>query len=124
MIILSPIGLLMRDATDTSRSCVEDVGDVPLRSRLQRRVDEPAVLHAREVGRPLLAGDFLLQPADVFVLVLDLADRLIAIPQHLQAELQLVLHLVQHVAERLGGRAQQLDDVLARLEDPCRTTSG
>ena len=44
-------------------------------------------------------------------------DRLIAIPQHLQAELELVLHLVQHVAERFGRRAQQLDDVLARLED-------
>ena len=48
---------------------------------------------------------------------LDFADRLIAIPQHLQAELELVLHLVQHVAERLGRRAQQLDDVLARLEN-------
>ena len=42
---------------------------------------------------------------------------LVAVPQHLQAELELVLHLVQHVAERLGRRAQQLDDVLARLED-------
>ena len=48
---------------------------------------------------------------------LDLADRLIAIPEDLQAEFELVLHLVEHVAERLGGRAQQLDDVLAGLEN-------
>ena len=100
----------MREATDTSRSSIEDLGDVALGSRLQRRVDQPAVLHAREVGRPLLARDLLLQAADVLVLALDLADRLIAVPQDLQAELELVLHLVQHVAERFGRRAQQLDD--------------
>ena len=41
---------------------------------------------------------------------------LIAVPQHLQAELELVLHLVEHVAERVVGRPQQLDDVVARLE--------
>ena len=44
-------------------------------------------------------------------------DDLVAIPQHLEAELELVLHLVEHVGERLVRRPQQLDDVLARLED-------
>jgi hypothetical protein len=34
----------------------------------------------------------------------------------LQPEFELVLHLVQHVAERFRGRPQQLDDVFARLE--------
>ena len=54
MIILSPIGLLMREATDDVAQPLEDLGDVALRPRLQRRVDQPAVLHAREVGRALL----------------------------------------------------------------------
>src|SRR6266536_1288884 len=62
MIILSPIGLLMRDATDTSRSW----------SRMSATY---------------------------------------------RSELELVLHLVEHVAECFGRRSQQLDDVLARLED-------
>ncbi len=75
------------------------------------------ILHPREVGRPLLPGDLVLQSADVLVLALDLANRLIAIPQHLEPELELVLHLVEHVAERLGRRSQELDDVFARLED-------
>ena len=76
MIILSPIGLFdaRRDRDVAQR--LEDLGHVPLRSRLQRGVDQPAVLHAREVGRPLLRRDLLLQPADVLVLGLDLLDRM------------------------------------------------
>ena len=95
---------------------LEDLADVALRPRLQRGVDEAAVLHAREVGRPLLRGDLSLQAADVLVLFLDLADDLVAIPQHLQAELELVLHLVQDVGERVVGRPQQLHDVVVGLE--------
>src|SRR4051812_46593812 len=94
----------------------EDLRDIALGPRLQRRVDEAPVLHAREVGRTLLRRDLALEAADVFILVFDLADDLVAIPQHLQPELELVLHLVQHVAERVVGRAQQLHDVVVGLE--------
>src|SRR5439155_9453592 len=93
----------------------EDPGDVALGPRLQRRVDQAAVLHAREVRRALLRADLALEAADVLVLVLDLPDNLIPVPQDLQTELELVLHLAQHVAERVVGRAQQLDDVVVGL---------
>src|SRR4029079_19210221 len=94
----------------------EDLGDVALGPGLQRRVDEAAVLHAGEIRRPLLGRDLALQAADVLVLVLDLADDLVAVPQHLEAELELLLHLAQHVAERVVGRSQQLHDVVVGLE--------
>ncbi len=57
---------------------------------------------------------------DVFVFFLDLANNLIPIPEDLETELELVLHLVQHVAERLVGRAQQLHDVIVGLEDRAK----
>ena len=95
---------------------LEDLAHVALGARLQRGVHEPAVLHAREVGRALLRGDLALEPPDVLVLALDLADDDVAVPQHLEAELELVLHLVEHVVEGLVGRAQQLDDVVPGLE--------
>src|SRR5262249_1440268 len=46
----------------------EDLGHVALGARLQGGVDQPAVLHAREIGRALLRGDLALQPPDVLVL--------------------------------------------------------
>jgi hypothetical protein len=54
---------------------------------------------------------------DVLVLLFDRAHDLVAIPEHLQAELQLVLHLREHVGKRVVGGAQELEDILARLED-------
>ena len=95
---------------------LENLGDVALGPCLQRRIDQPSVLHAREVGRALLRRDLPLQTADVLVLFLDLADDLVAVPQHLQPELELVLHLVEDVDERVVGRTEQLDDVVVGLE--------
>src|SRR4051812_21959567 len=66
---------------------VEDFGDVALGPRLQRGVDQAAVLHPREIGGSLLRRDFVLQPPDVLVLLLDLAHDQVAIPEHLEAEL-------------------------------------
>ena len=60
---------------------------------------------------------FRAKPPDVFVLVLDLRDHRVAIPEHLEAEFQLVLHLREHVVEGVVGRAQQLECILAGLED-------
>jgi len=74
MMILSPMGLLARDATD-----------VPERTKSREYFSECAlqarpsttrrpVLHAGEVGGPLWPRS-LLQPADVLVLLLDLAHH-------------------------------------------------
>src|SRR5436190_14943979 len=46
---------------------LEKLGDVPLRARLERRVDEAAVLHPREIGRALLRRDFGFQPVNILV---------------------------------------------------------
>src|SRR6185503_18235326 len=86
-------------------------------SPMARFTREAAVLHAREVSGPLLRGDLGLQPVNVLVLLLDGADDLVAVPEHLEAVLELVLHLRQHVGKRVVGRAQQLDDVFTRLEN-------
>src|SRR5262249_16916605 len=95
----------------------QDARHVALGSSLQGRVAESSVLHAPEVRGALLGRDLLLQAADVLVFRLDLANRLIRVPQHLQSELELVLHFSQHVAERVKRRAEQLDDVLVGSED-------
>ena len=107
----------MRDATATSLRRSRISRPVALGARLQRGVDRAAVLHAGEIGRPLLQRDFVLQPMNALVFVLDVLDDRVAIPQHLEAELHLVAHLRQHVAEGIVRRAQQLDDVVLRLEN-------
>ena len=109
---------LVRSARDGDRlERLVDVGDVARAHLLERRVDQPAELHAREVGRRRrVPADLVLEAADLVVLALEVRDDLLAIPQHLEAELDLVLHLVQHVAERLIGRAQELGDVVLRAE--------
>ncbi len=96
---------------------LEDLGDVALGACLQRRIDEPAVLHAREVGRTLLRRDLAFQAPDVFLVLFDLADDLVAIPEHLEAELYLAVHLAEDVGEGVVGRPQQFLDVVVGLED-------
>ena len=44
------------------------------------------------------------------------ANHRLAVPQHLEAELELVLHLVEHVGERAIGGAQKGRHVVAGLE--------
>src|SRR5438876_1641633 len=95
---------------------LEDLADVALGACLQRALHQASVLDAREVRGTALRGDLALQMADVVVLPLDLLDDLVALPEHLEAELDLVLHLEEHVDERAVGATQQLDDVVARLE--------
>ena len=75
MIILSPIGLLAREATDTGAQLLEDVASRSAPSAPRRAAStSAAVLHAREVGRALLGRDLVLEPPHVLVLALDLAD--------------------------------------------------
>ena len=109
---------LVRPAGDGDRlERVVDVGDVPRAHLLERALDEPAELHAREVGRARrVAADLVLEAPDLVVLALEVRDDLFAVPQHLEAELDLVLHLVEHVAERLVRGAQQLGHVVLRAE--------
>src|SRR5947199_78535 len=95
---------------------LEDLADVAFGACLQRALHQASVLDAREVRGTALRGDLALQMADVVVLPLDLLDDLVALPEHLEAELDLVLHLEEHVDEGAVGAAQQLDDVVARLE--------
>src|SRR5213593_1586486 len=95
---------------------LEDLADVALGACLQRALHQASVLDAREVRGTALRGDLALQMADVVVLPLDLLDDLVALPEHLEAELDLVLHLEEHVDEGAVGATQQLDDVVARLE--------
>src|SRR5690554_1101876 len=95
-----------------------DVDDVAVGAVLQRRLDEPAELHAGEVGGALrVARDLPLQPANLLVALLEPTDYLVTIPQHLEAELDLVVHLLEHVIEGAVGRLQQLDNVVPRAED-------
>ena len=54
---------------------------------------------------------------DVLVFLLDRTDHLVAVPEDLETEFELVLHLREHVRERVVRRSQQLENVLARLED-------
>src|ERR1051326_2641352 len=96
---------------------VEDVRDVALRPRLQRRFDQAAVLHAREVGRTFLPGNLLLQAADVLVLALDFADRLIASPEHLEAELELLRSAAEAFGDVLNKMQNKLEFGLKVLWD-------
>jgi hypothetical protein len=79
---------------------------------------QAAQLHPGEVGGALLvARDLLLQPADLLVLLLQPRHDPVPVPQHLEAELDLVPHLVQHVVEGPVRGLEQLHDVLLRPED-------
>ena len=104
MIILSPIGLLIatRPAPrEADRGCRRR--NAPIAPAAP--VNQAALPHSREIGRTLLPEiSFFRRLMSSFAL--DLADRLIAVPQDLQAELEFVLHLVEHVAECFCGRPQ------------------
>src|SRR4051812_10807172 len=95
----------------------EDLAHVALRPRLQRGIDQAPVLHASEIGGSCLRRNLPFQAVDVFVFRLDLMNDQVAIPQNFQSELQLILHLVQHVGERVVRGPQELDDVVVGLED-------
>src|SRR3972149_4997284 len=95
MIMRSPIGFFFRGGADTARgrpTISAPPRPLPPRPGLQRGVDQAPVLHPREVGRTLLRRDLPLEAPDVLVVLLDLADDLVAIPEDLQPELELVLH--------------------------------
>src|ERR1051325_5454172 len=95
-----------------------NVGDVTRAHLLQGAFDETAELHAREIGGAGgVAADLVLEPADLIVVALDLGDNLLSLPNDLETELDLVPHLVEHVAERLVRGAEQLTDVILRTED-------
>src|SRR5262245_25641288 len=96
---------------------LQEFRDISLGTLLERTVDQPSVLHPGEIGGPLLRGNFRLQAMDVLVFLFDLANDLVTVPQHLETDFELVLHLRQHIGKRIVGGAQQLDDVFARLED-------
>src|SRR5687768_15973447 len=94
------------------------VGDVAVAGLLHRALDQAAELHPREVrGRRRVPRDLVLEPANLVVLLLDLRDDLLPVPQNLEPELDLVLHLVEHVRERAVRRPKQLGHVLFRAED-------
>src|SRR5439155_21396251 len=68
-------------------------------------------------------------PSDLYTLslhdalpIFGLFDRLVRVPQHLQSEFELVLHLVQHIAEGVERRPQQLDDVVELLRSDRKST--
>ena len=50
--------------------------------------------------------DLLFEATDLLVLLLERRHHLVPIPEHLKTELDLVLHLVEHFAERLVGGAE------------------
>src|ERR1051326_5697330 len=95
-----------------------DLAHVRVGLRLQRRLHHAPELHAREVRRRRrVRRDLVLEPADLLVLRLDLADDLVLVPVHLEAELDLPLHLLEHVAERLVRPFEELLDVVLGAED-------
>src|SRR5919204_3936361 len=84
----------------------------------QRLLDHAPELHAREVRRGLLVlDDLLFEPADVLIIPLHLGQHLVAVPIHLETEFELVLHLLQHVAQGVVGVLEELNDVLLGLEE-------
>src|SRR5947207_543333 len=83
-----------------------DVGDVSITRLFHGRYHQPAQLHARKVSRGCgIAGDLVLEAADLVILALDRRDDLVAIPEHLEPELDLVLHFVEYVGEGLVRRS-------------------
>src|SRR5688572_13259267 len=71
-----------------------NVGDIAALHSFERRLDEASELHAREVsGRGRVAADLVLESANLVVLALEVCDDFLALPEHLETELDLVLHL-------------------------------
>ena len=97
---------------------VVDLADVRIRLVGEGLLDEPTELHAGEVGRRLLVRlDLRLEPPELLIFFLDLGEHVVAIPVDLEAELELVLHLLEDVAQRVVRVLEELDRVFLCLEE-------
>ena len=85
-----------------------NIGDIAVAGLFHRRLDQATELHSREIRRRRgVACDLVFQPADLVVLALDRRNHLVAVPENLEPELDLVLHLVEHIGESLVGRLEE-----------------
>src|SRR2546425_3952826 len=96
---------------------VVDLANVRVGLIREGLLDEPAKLHPREVRRRLLIRfDLGFETPELLVLLFDLPEDRLAVPVHFQAELELVLHLLENVAERVVRVLEELRGVLFGLE--------
>src|SRR3989454_12733908 len=96
---------------------VVDLPDVRIRLVAERLLDHAAELHPREIRRRLLVRlDLRLETPQLLVLLFELGQDGIAVPVHLEAELELVLHFLEDVTEHVVRVLEELDRVFFGLE--------